>query len=115
EQIGRNRRNLAEGEGFEPPEPLPVQWFSRPPPSTARPSLRVEIAPQSVRFVDRRPSCVPSVTACVTNTTTRDDTERAARRNCSAHSSPRVPYVATTAVTWPPQAAGRRLARLRAA
>jgi hypothetical protein len=31
---------LAEGEGFEPPEPLPVQWFSRPPPSTARPSLR---------------------------------------------------------------------------
>jgi hypothetical protein len=22
--------NVAEGEGFEPPEPLPVQWFSRP-------------------------------------------------------------------------------------
>src|SRR6266852_5298528 len=30
---------LAEGEGFEPPEPLRVQWFSRPPPSTTRPSL----------------------------------------------------------------------------
>jgi hypothetical protein len=23
-------QTLAEGEGFEPPEPLPVQWFSRP-------------------------------------------------------------------------------------
>src|SRR3954462_220519 len=33
---------MAEGEGFEPPEPFPVQWFSRPPPSTTRPSLRVE-------------------------------------------------------------------------
>ena len=31
---------MAEGEGFEPPEPFPVQWFSRPPPSTTRPSLR---------------------------------------------------------------------------
>src|SRR6185295_7907013 len=34
---------LAEGEGFEPPEPFPVQWFSRPPPSTTRPSLRTVI------------------------------------------------------------------------
>jgi hypothetical protein len=33
-------QTLAEGEGFEPPEPLPVQWFSRPPPSTTRSSLR---------------------------------------------------------------------------
>src|SRR4051812_38786479 len=33
-------RRMAEGEGFEPPEPFPVQWFSRPPPSTTRPSLR---------------------------------------------------------------------------
>ncbi len=32
---------MAEREGFEPPEPFPVQWFSRPPPSTTRPSLRV--------------------------------------------------------------------------
>jgi hypothetical protein len=35
-------RRLAEGEGFEPPVPFRVQWFSRPPPSTTRPSLRVE-------------------------------------------------------------------------
>src|SRR3954466_13200504 len=34
---------LAEGEGFEPPVPFRVQWFSRPPPSTTRPSLRVVI------------------------------------------------------------------------
>src|SRR6187401_1324981 len=32
---------MAEGEGFEPPIRFPVQWFSRPPPSTTRPSLRV--------------------------------------------------------------------------
>src|SRR6478672_5124785 len=32
-------RRLAEGEGFEPPVPFRVQWFSRPPPSTTRPSL----------------------------------------------------------------------------
>ncbi len=31
---------LAEGEGFEPPIPFRVQRFSRPSPSTARPSLR---------------------------------------------------------------------------
>src|SRR5471030_3307874 len=37
---------VAEGEGFEPPEPFRVQWFSRPPPSTTRPSLRVELRPQ---------------------------------------------------------------------
>jgi hypothetical protein len=34
---------LAEGEGFEPPVPFRVQWFSRPPPSTTRPSLRTAI------------------------------------------------------------------------
>ena len=32
-------RMLAEREGFEPPVPFRVQWFSRPPPSTTRPSL----------------------------------------------------------------------------
>ena len=32
---------LAEGEGFEPPEALPPQRFSRPPQSTTLPSLRV--------------------------------------------------------------------------
>src|SRR5262245_28271304 len=37
--------SLAEGEGFEPPVPFRVQWFSRPPPSTTRPPLR---APQSL-------------------------------------------------------------------
>ena len=31
---------MAEEKGFEPLEPLPVLRFSRPPPSTARPSLR---------------------------------------------------------------------------
>jgi hypothetical protein len=35
-------RSVAEGEGFEPPVPFRVQWFSRPPPSTTRPSLRIE-------------------------------------------------------------------------
>src|SRR4029453_4547849 len=33
----------AEGEGFEPPVPFRVQRFSRPPPSTTRPSLRTGI------------------------------------------------------------------------
>ena len=33
---------MAEREGFEPPEPFPVQWFSRPPPSTTRPPLRTD-------------------------------------------------------------------------
>jgi hypothetical protein len=31
---------MAEGEGFEPPVPLQAQRFSRPPVSTAHPSLR---------------------------------------------------------------------------
>ena len=44
------RIDLAEGEGFEPPVPFRVQWFSRPPPSTTRPSLRVEIRPEFARF-----------------------------------------------------------------
>jgi hypothetical protein len=34
---------MAEGEGFEPPVPFRVQWFSRPPPSTTRPSLRIRV------------------------------------------------------------------------
>ena len=41
---GERSEKLAEGEGFEPPEPFPIQWFSRPPPSTARPSLRGEVS-----------------------------------------------------------------------
>jgi hypothetical protein len=35
-----NKHSMAEGEGFEPPEPFRVQRFSRPPVSTAHPSLR---------------------------------------------------------------------------
>src|SRR5271167_1725848 len=35
-----NRDCMAEGEGFEPPVRFPVQWFSRPPVSTAHASLR---------------------------------------------------------------------------
>src|SRR5262245_58167541 len=34
---------MAEGEGFEPPARFPVQWCSRPPPSTTPPSLRHSI------------------------------------------------------------------------
>lgn len=30
---------MAEGEGFEPPEAARLQWFSRPPHSTALPTL----------------------------------------------------------------------------
>ena len=33
---------MAEGEGFEPPETLRPQWFSRPSQSSTLPSLRVE-------------------------------------------------------------------------
>src|SRR4029079_7016736 len=40
---------VAEGEGFEPPVEFPPQWFSRPPPSTTRPSLRVEMSPEFAR------------------------------------------------------------------
>jgi hypothetical protein len=34
---------MAEGEGFEPPVRFPVQWFSRPPVSTAHASLRTGV------------------------------------------------------------------------
>ena len=33
-------KKMAEGEGFEPPEPFPVQRFSRPPHSTTLPSFQ---------------------------------------------------------------------------
>ena len=42
---------MAEGEGFEPPVRFPVQWFSRPPPSTTRPSL-----PPSQAYITKRAS-----------------------------------------------------------
>ena len=66
-------RSLAEGEGFEPPEPFPVQWFSRPPPSTTRPSLRVEISPEFSGF-SRTAALVPSM--CHRKCHERDDTGR---------------------------------------
>ena len=50
--------------------------FSRPPPSTTRPSLRVGIAPESDRLVHGRRSRPPCVTTSVTNRTTRDDTRQ---------------------------------------
>ncbi len=50
---------MAEGEGFEPPVRFPVQRFSRPPPSTTRPSLRPStfyqlVAVSSCFLYDRR-------------------------------------------------------------
>ena len=40
--MDRYGEELAEGEGFEPPVPFQAQRFSRPPVSTAHPSLRGE-------------------------------------------------------------------------
>ena len=57
---------MAEGEGFEPPEPFPVQWFSRPPPSTTRPSLRIELSPAFARFPVGQHMDRPCVTGRVT-------------------------------------------------
>ncbi len=39
-QIVDSKDSMAEGEGFEPPVPFQAQRFSRPPVSTAHPSLR---------------------------------------------------------------------------
>jgi hypothetical protein len=63
---------LAEGEGFEPPVPFRVQWFSRPPPSTTRPSLRVENSARICAFpISRARNSAACVTASVTFGTTR--------------------------------------------
>src|SRR5437762_4405722 len=43
-----------EREGFEPPVPFRVQWFSRPPPSTTRPSLPPSLARIASRASARR-------------------------------------------------------------
>src|SRR6185436_10722211 len=68
-------RDLAEGEGFEPPEPLPVQWFSRPPPSTTRPSLRVDNQARiRASRLPQAPLNRPGVTPSVTIGTTRGQT-----------------------------------------
>src|SRR3954462_10275637 len=80
----RGGRRRAEGEGFEPPEPFRVQWFSRPPPSTTRPSLRVEISPESARLLADQGVGRPRVTRSVTIGRTPDDTPQrivAARRS----------------------------------
>ena len=68
---------MAEGEGFEPPVPLRVQWFSRPPPSTTRPSLRIEIWPEFARLCKTQTKHRARVTASVTIATARDATGRA--------------------------------------
>src|SRR3954451_5811867 len=84
EVIHVSRYLLAEGEGFEPPEPFPVQWFSRPPPSTTRPSLRIEITPESARLFGDQGVGRPRVTRSVTIGRTPDDTPQrivAARRS----------------------------------
>src|ERR1051325_7617169 len=62
---------VAEGEGFEPPARFPVQWFSRPPPSTTRPSLRVEISPEFAHSRRLRQNSGPCVTESVPFATTR--------------------------------------------
>ena len=46
------RRKLAEREGFEPPVRFPAQWFSRPSPSTTRPPLPQNGAPEGIRTPD---------------------------------------------------------------
>src|SRR5262249_34521339 len=66
-----NSQNLAEGEGFEPPVPFRVQWFSRPPPSTTRPSLRGEFGPE---FASRSRNLSPTGATCHRKCNAQDDT-----------------------------------------
>jgi hypothetical protein len=49
---------MAEGEGFEPPVPFPVQRFSRPPVSTTHTSLRVEESGLWIVYNTPQPSLV---------------------------------------------------------
>ena len=56
EARAERERSLAEGEGFEPPIPFRVQRFSRPPPSTTRPSLRRRARDASLYYRIRSPS-----------------------------------------------------------
>ena len=56
--LDSNRRYMAEGEGFEPPVPFRVQRFSRPPVSTAHPSLRIAESTFSLPyFMAITPNC----------------------------------------------------------
>ena len=52
---------MADGEGFEPPEPLPAQRFSRPPQSTTLPPIRVSLFRVECRKVGscQAPSIMP--------------------------------------------------------
>src|ERR1035437_1701651 len=59
---------MAEGEGFEPPVPFQAQRFSRPPVSTAHPSLR-------------------EAWSCLNCTSKRDFSDRIWRRRCVESSS----------------------------
>src|SRR6478736_2151815 len=77
--------DLAEREGFEPPEPFRVQWFSRPPPSTTRPSLRIEIAPEP-RRVERAPR---TNAPCHRKCNPRDDRDEQSRRTSSPFAATR--------------------------
>ena len=57
---------LAEGEGFEPPVPAKVQRFSRPPVSTAHPSLRMATPVAFERSAKSRPEIqTPQSLPCV--------------------------------------------------
>jgi hypothetical protein len=89
--IQQYSNELAEGEGFEPPVPFRAQWFSRPPPSTTRPSLP--------------PSQAYSTTACygVTRQSARRRDGRVERsglnpRDC-CKSKPMFPVSVTGSVT----------------
>ena len=62
--------NSGHGEGPK------VQWLSRPPPSTTRPSLRVEIWPEFPRLHSNETRRPASVTESVTIATARDATGR---------------------------------------
>ncbi len=60
--------NLAEGEGFEPPLPLRVKRFSRPPVSTAHTSLRVRYINSLPVPENRQPGhCRDSLLLCRAN------------------------------------------------
>src|SRR4029077_7434194 len=80
-------QRVAEGEGFEPPEPFRVQWFSRPPPSTTRPSLRVEKLAQNSRGLPTRSRTRRQVSPHVQRTGRRRTTRDTPRKvHCSVRS-----------------------------
>ena len=96
----------AEGVGFEPTEPgIPVQQFSRLPPSSARPPLRVPAA-----------ACGRTGGSDCTRDPTPGRCQRRLRKNSSrtaAHSSSRTP--ATNSQRWLRRSSWGMLKRLQAA